>query len=246
MSVSGEQLLPHTLQNVPNCTLRFPILEVGVYPTEGEFLALSLAGLAEHAVCEAAVVAVVVLDLYAVFGGELLECSFRVNGLGQGEVTCHQVDKLEPGEVINKDCGIAVASFGECAFCLAIEPWLCQLHVINGDALPQLGGGKDRVIIITLVFGAPRNFGHGPKKAAGTAGRTNVGELGGDLAVARKLLELWEGGVAKAIMPSHQLSLIIRGGNRILVGFLKHWQWVERKGIPTKEVQVRGKLGRRR
>ncbi len=206
---------------------------------------LSLAGLAEHAVCKAAVVAVVVLGLYTVFGGESLECLFHVNGLGRGEITRRQVDKLEPGEVINKDRGIAVASFGECAFCLAIEPWLRQLHVIYGDALPRLGGGKDRVIIITLVFGVPRNFGHGPKKAAGTAGRTNVGKLGRDLAIARKLLELWEGGVAKAIMPLHQLSLIIRGGDRILVGFLKHWQWVKRKGVLTKEVRVRGKLGRR-
>jgi hypothetical protein len=102
---------------------RDAILEVGVYPAEGEFLALSLAGLAEHAVCEAAVVAVVVLDSYAMFGGKSLECSFCVDGLGRGEITCHQVDKLERGEVINKDHGVAVASFGECAFCLAIEPW---------------------------------------------------------------------------------------------------------------------------
>jgi hypothetical protein len=130
-------------------------------------------------------------------------------------------------------------------FCLAIEPWLCQLHVIDGDTLPRHGGGEGRLIIITLVFGVPRNFGHGPKKAAGTAGRKNVGKLGGDLAIARELLELWEGGVAKAIMPSHQLSLIIRGGNQILVGFLEHWQWVERKGVLTKEVRMRGKLGRR-
>ncbi len=62
--------------------------------------------------------------------------------------------------------------------------------MIDGDTLPRLGGSKDRVIIVTSVFGVPRNFGHGPKKAAGTAGRTNVGELGRDLAVARKLLEL--------------------------------------------------------
>ncbi len=78
------------------------------------------------------------------------------------------------------------------------------------------------MIIVTLVFGALRNFGHGPKKAAGTVGRTNVGKLGKDLAIARKLLELWEGGVAEAIMPLHQLSLIIRGGDQILVCFLEH------------------------
>ncbi len=199
------------------------ILEVGVYPVEGEFLALSLASLAEHAVCKAAVVAVVVLDSYAVFGGELLKCLFCIDSLGQGEITPCQVEELEPGEVIDKDCGIAVASFGECTFCLAIESWLCQLHVIDKDALPWLGGSKNRVITVTLVFGVPSNFGHGPKKAAGTAGRTNIGKLGRDLAVARKLLELWEGGVAKAIMPLHQLSLIIRGDDRILIGFFEHW-----------------------
>ncbi len=222
------------------------MLEVGIYPAEGEFLVLSLAGLMEHAFCKAAIVAVVVLDLYAVFGGKLLKCLFCIDSLGRGEITCHQVDQLEPGEVIDEHRGIAVASFGECAFCLAIEPWLCQLHVVDGDTLPRLGGGKDRVIIVTLVFGAPKNFGNGPKKAAGTAGRTNVGKLGGDLAVAHKLLELWEGGVAEVTMPLHQLSLIIRGGDQTLVSFLEHWQWGKRKGVPTKEVRVRGKLGRRR
>jgi hypothetical protein len=47
------------------------------------------------------------------------------------------------------------------------------------------------------------------------------------------------------IMLLHQLSLIIRGSDQILVGFLEHWRWVECKGIPTKEVQVRGELRRR-
>jgi hypothetical protein len=122
--VSVEELLSSAHQKVANGLFRDVILEVGVYPAEGEFLALSLAGLAEHAVCEAAVVAVVVLDSYAVFSSELLECSLCIEGLGQGEITHHQVDKLEPGEVIDKDRGVAVASFGECAFCLAIEPWL--------------------------------------------------------------------------------------------------------------------------
>ncbi len=212
MLASVEELLSSALQ-VANGSFHDAILEVGIYPAEGEFLALSLAGLVEHAVCKATVVAVVMLDSYAVFGGKLLECLFCIDGLGRFEISCQQVDKLEPGEVINKDRGIGVASFGECTFCLAIEPWLRRLHVIGRDALPWLGGGKDRVIILTLVFGAPRNFGHGPKKAASTAGRTNVGKLGGNLAVACKLLELWEGGVAKAIIPLHQLSLIIRDGD---------------------------------
>jgi hypothetical protein len=111
-----EELLSSALQGVANGLFHDAILEVGVYPTEGEFLALSLAGLAEHAVCKAAIVAVIVLDSYAVFGGELLECSFCVDGLGREAITRHQVDELEPGEVIDKDRGIAVASFGECAF----------------------------------------------------------------------------------------------------------------------------------
>jgi hypothetical protein len=119
-----EELFSSALREVENGSFRDAILEVGVYPAEGECLVLSLAGLAEHAVCKAAVAAVVVLDSYAVFGGKSLECSFCINGLGQGEITCHQVDELEPGEVINKDRGVVVSSFGECAFCLAIEPWL--------------------------------------------------------------------------------------------------------------------------
>jgi len=33
-----EQLLSHALRNVLNCALRDPILEVSIYPTEGESL----------------------------------------------------------------------------------------------------------------------------------------------------------------------------------------------------------------
>jgi hypothetical protein len=42
-SASVEQLLPHALQNVLNCALRYPILEVGFYPTEGKSLTTALA-----------------------------------------------------------------------------------------------------------------------------------------------------------------------------------------------------------
>jgi hypothetical protein len=43
MSTSVEQLLPHALQNFSNCALRYPILEVGVNPTEGKSLMTAIA-----------------------------------------------------------------------------------------------------------------------------------------------------------------------------------------------------------
>ncbi len=52
------------------------------------------------------------------------------------------------------------------------------------------------MIIVLLFFGAPRNFCHGPDKTSGAAGRPDIGKLGGDLAVAGKLLELAEQGMA--------------------------------------------------
>ncbi len=118
--------------------------------------------------------------------------------------------------------------------------------MVNRDALPWLGGGKNGVTIIALFFGAPRNFCHGPKKASGAAGRPGVGKLGGDLVVAGELLDLAERGMTKMVVLVHQLGLVIRRGNRVLFVFVKDGRQVECEGIATKEVGVRSKLGRRR
>jgi hypothetical protein len=42
-----------------------------------------------------------------------------------------------------------------------------------------------------------------------TLGRQHLGELLWDLAIEGKLLELWEGKVTKAVMPSHELGLFV-------------------------------------
>jgi hypothetical protein len=68
-----EELLSSALREVADGSLGNAILEVGVDPTKDDFLALSFAGLAEHAVREATIVAVVVVNLYAVFGSKLLK-----------------------------------------------------------------------------------------------------------------------------------------------------------------------------
>ncbi len=64
--------------------------------------------------------------------------------------------------------------------------------MVNRDALPRLGGGKNSMTIVSSFFGVPRNFCHGPKKTSGAVRWLDVGKLGGDLAVAGKVLELAE------------------------------------------------------
>ncbi len=115
--------------------------------------------------------------------------------------------------MVNKNGHILVASLGERTLCLAIETWLSQLHVVNGDALPRLGGSKDRVSIVAACFGLPRNFRHGPKEASSAARGMNRGKFLWNLAVGCKPLELGERHVPKAVVPTHQLSFIIRSGN---------------------------------
>jgi hypothetical protein len=100
------------------------ILKMGIDPTEGELLALSLASFAKHAVRKATVVAVVVLDVHSVLGGKTFKGALCIDGLGQGKIARHKVDKLEMGEMVDKNGGIAIARFYECAFCLAIKSWL--------------------------------------------------------------------------------------------------------------------------
>jgi hypothetical protein len=55
-----EQLLPCAFQEVPDGLLGNAILEVGIYPTEGELLPCFMACLLEGIVMEASIVAMVV------------------------------------------------------------------------------------------------------------------------------------------------------------------------------------------
>ncbi len=118
--------------------------------------------------------------------------------------------------------------------------------MVNGDALPRLGGSKDGVAIIATCFGLPRNFCHGPKEAASAARGTNRGESLWNLAIGFKPLELEERHVPKAVVPTHQLSLVIRSSNRVLILLLERREGIECEGIAPSDVGMRSKLGGRR
>jgi hypothetical protein len=76
-----EQLLASAFGEVADGALVNAILEVGTDAAEGELLSHVVAGLLEGVVEEATVVAVVVLDLHTMFGGEGLEGTFGCYGL---------------------------------------------------------------------------------------------------------------------------------------------------------------------
>ncbi len=67
-------------------------LEVSIHTTEGELLVLLVAGLFENVVCETTIVAVVVLNFYAVLGGKGLK------GLFGGKSLHRRVVDLEVDE----------------------------------------------------------------------------------------------------------------------------------------------------
>ncbi len=75
-----QQLLARALQEITDGALGDAILEVGIYATEGELLARIVARLLECIVRESTVVAVIMLNFYAVLGGEGLKGMFGGNG----------------------------------------------------------------------------------------------------------------------------------------------------------------------
>jgi hypothetical protein len=72
-STSVQQLLVCPLQEIVDGALSDAILEMGVYATEGELLVHFVARLLKCIVRELTVVAVIMLNFYAVLGGEGLE-----------------------------------------------------------------------------------------------------------------------------------------------------------------------------
>ena len=148
--------------------------------------------------------------------------------------------------MVDKDGHIPVASLGECTLCLAIETWLSRLHVVDGDALPKLGGSKDGVAIVATCFGFPRNVCHGPKEAASTVRGTNRGKSLLNPTIGCKPLELGERHMPKGVVSMHQLSFVIRSGNRVLVLLLERRGGIECEGVATSDVGMRSKLRGRR
>jgi hypothetical protein len=91
------------------------VLEVGIYPTEGELLPCFMACLLEGVVVKASVVAMIVQDLDSVL------CSILFKGKLCGEcfiglVVELEVDKTEVAIVVDEDGGTFVALLGEFAF----------------------------------------------------------------------------------------------------------------------------------
>ncbi len=69
-----QDLLSGALREVPDGMLGNSILEMRIDPAEGELLLVLLACLLECIVRKSTIVTMVVIDGYAVLGGESLEC----------------------------------------------------------------------------------------------------------------------------------------------------------------------------
>ncbi len=59
------------------------------------------------------------------------------------------------------------------------------------------------------LFAVPRNLSHRAEEAASSLGWLDFHQFLGDFPVEGKLLELCEGKVTKAVMPSHEFGLVI-------------------------------------
>ncbi len=115
-----ERLLSRALRNVPNWALCNPILEVSVYPTEGESLTTVLTLFLESVVVETPVVAVVVVDANAMLGGKLLKSVFGGNSFDGGIIKL-VVHETQSGVIVNKDGAASVPLLGEFPFQLGKE-----------------------------------------------------------------------------------------------------------------------------
>ncbi len=92
--------------------------------------------------------------------------------------------------------------------------------MVNQDALSRFGCNKD--LVVGLGFLAlPEKLGHRAKQAASTLGRQHLSELLQDFAIESKLLELWEGKVAKAVMPLHELCFFVGGQELDVLNFFQ-------------------------
>ncbi len=81
------------------------VLQMRIDPPEGELLLVLVACLLECIVRKSTIVAMVVFDGYAMFGGELLEC-FLCFYHFIGRQVLHQMDVSKAGEMVDKDgCG---------------------------------------------------------------------------------------------------------------------------------------------
>ncbi len=80
-SASVKQLLTPALREVADGLLGDAILKMCVYAAEGKLLALFMAGLFECIIGKSSIVAMVMLNFYAILGGKGLKGAFGGNGL---------------------------------------------------------------------------------------------------------------------------------------------------------------------
>ncbi len=157
----------------------------------------------------------------------------------------HEMDKVKVQEVVNEDGRCLISFLGEPFFQRHKEANMGRDHVVDEHALPRLGCNKDLVSSLGL-FAAPRYFCHGLEEAACALGRRHLGKATRDLAILGKDLEFWEGEVAKAVMPLHQLGLIIGGVELEFLVFLKRRRGVKGEGAAASNAWIRLIVGRRR
>ncbi len=80
-----------------------------------------------------------------------------------------------------------------------------------------------------------------------SAARVTIrGESLWNLTVGCKPLELGEWHVPKAVVPTHQLSIVIRSGDRVLVLLLERRGGIKCEGLVKSDIGMRSKLGGRR
>jgi hypothetical protein len=102
------------------------------------------------------------------------------------------------------------------------------------------------MILVAKSFGAPRNLRHGPKEAAGTSRQADVGKPLWYLAVEGEDFQTQEGFMPEASVPLHQLSLVVRSGEGILVILGERRRRVKRQRVTMNGVRVRSLVGKRR
>ncbi len=83
-----------------------------------------------------------------------------------------QMDVTEPGEMIKKDSSPPIALVDEPSFELSNEAMLGGDELVYRDTFTRSGSFPSRV---GCASGPPWLLGHGPKHAASTLGRWNLG-----------------------------------------------------------------------
>jgi hypothetical protein len=113
--------------------------------------------------------------------------------------------------VVNEDSGRFVAFLGECSLHqLGNETHMCRNHLIDTNTLSCLHCHKHFEGGLSSLSG---DLGHDSTKEASRTGRMlDLSQSLWDLSIESKLLELGEGQVAKAVMPAHELGLVVDGG----------------------------------